>query len=123
MKLLPILLEMQKKMAIEDYRAYSDGGVYITGPIKMAKGGRGSISPGRRGNVAPPGPNANKNSDGIAHYSSKPPPPGFYDCGASDMKNILGYLNQSEWVYSLNIGNIMQISPLTLQDFMSHTAI
>ena len=39
------------------------------------------------------------------------------------MKNILGYLNQSEWVYSLNIGNIMQISPLTLQDFLSHTAI
>ena len=39
------------------------------------------------------------------------------------MKNILGYLNQSEWVYSLNIGNIMQISPLTLQDFMSHSAI
>ena len=39
------------------------------------------------------------------------------------MKNILGYLNQSEWVYSLNIGNIMQISPLTLQDFLSQTAI
>ena len=42
---------------------------------------------------------------------------------AFDMKNILGYLNQSEWVYSLNIGNIMQISPLTLQDFLSHTSI
>ena len=41
----------------------------------------------------------------------------------SNMKNILGYLNQSEWVYSLNIGNIMQISPLTLQDFLSQTAI
>jgi hypothetical protein len=38
------------------------------------------------------------------------------------MKNILGYLNQSEWVYSLNIG-IMQISPLTLQDFMSSSAL
>ena len=32
----------------------------------------------------------------------------------ADMKNILGYLNQSEWIYSLNIGNIMQIAPLTL---------
>jgi len=41
----------------------------------------------------------------------------------ADMKNILGYLNQSEWVYSLNIGNIMQISPLTLQDFMSCTSL
>lgn len=30
-----------------------------------------------------------------------------YNCGATNMKNILGYLNQSEWVYSLNIGNIM----------------
>ncbi len=39
------------------------------------------------------------------------------------MKNILGYLNQSEWIYSLNIGNIMQIAPLTLQDFMSASAL
>lgn len=39
------------------------------------------------------------------------------------MKNVLGYLNQNEWVYSLNIGNIMQISPLTMQDFLSNTAI
>jgi hypothetical protein len=35
------------------------------------------------------------------------------------MKNLLGYLNQSEWIFSLNIGNIMQIAPLTMQDFMS----
>ena len=41
-------------MAIEDYRSVADGGVYITGPIKLAKGGRGAISPTRRGNVAPP---------------------------------------------------------------------
>ncbi len=40
-----------------------------------------------------------------------------------DMKNILGYLNQAEWIYSLNIGNIMQIAPLTLQDFMSSTCL
>ena len=39
------------------------------------------------------------------------------------MKNILGYLNQNEWIYSLNIGNIMQISPLTLQDFLSSNSI
>jgi hypothetical protein len=43
--MLPIILEMQKKMAIEDYRAYQDGGIYITGPIKLAKGGRGNVSP------------------------------------------------------------------------------
>ena len=52
-KLLPIIIEMQKKMAIEDYRYFNEGGVYITGPIKLAKGGRGAISPNRRGNVAP----------------------------------------------------------------------
>ena len=36
------------------------------------------------------------------------------DVGEPDMKNILGYLNQNEWIYSLNIGNIMQVAPLTL---------
>lgn len=42
-------------MAIEDYRSRSEGGNYITGPIKLAKKGRGNISPNRKGNVAPPG--------------------------------------------------------------------
>jgi hypothetical protein len=57
-KMLPVLLEIQKKMAIEDYRPVSDGGIYITGPVKLAKAGRGNISPTRRGNVAPPSANA-----------------------------------------------------------------
>lgn len=102
-----------------------EGGVVITGPVKLAKGGRGQVSPNRRGNVAPPGAGAGgrQHADPLNTYSSNHLPPGSYDCGNSDMKNILGYLNQSEWVYSLNIGNIMQISPLTLQDFLSHTAI
>lgn len=51
---------------------------------------------------------------------SRAPPSAASDV---DMKNLLGYLNQSEWIYSLNIGNIMQISPLTLQDFMSSSAL
>ena len=39
-----------------------------------------------------------------------------------NMKAILGYLNQSEWLYLLNIGNIMQISPLTVHDlYTNHT--
>ena len=42
-------------MAIEDYRSFEEGGNYITGPVKLAKNGRGNISPSRRGNVAPPG--------------------------------------------------------------------
>ena len=39
------------------------------------------------------------------------------------MKALLGYLNQSEWLYLLNIGNIMQITPLTVHDFYSATSI
>lgn len=42
-KLLPIMIEMQKKMAIEDYRSYEEGGMYISGPIKLAKGGMGNV--------------------------------------------------------------------------------
>jgi len=66
-KLLPILIEIQKKMAVEDYRTYNEGGIFITGPIKLAKGGRGAISPTRRGNVAPVSSNNKVNA-----------PPGFY---------------------------------------------
>lgn len=109
-------------MAIEDYRTFSEGGNYITGPIKLAKGGRGNVSPTRRGNVAPISAGGKWHSPPLS-YASTQPGPGSYNCGSSNMKNILGYLNQSEWVYSLNIGNIMQISPLTLQDFLSNTAI
>ena len=53
--MLPVMIEIQKKMAIEDYRLPNEGGNYITGPIKLAKGGPGAISGRRRGNVAPVG--------------------------------------------------------------------
>jgi hypothetical protein len=36
----------------------------------------------------------------------------------ADMHNILGFLNQNEWVYSLNIGNIMQIGAYNMQDLL-----
>ena len=49
------MIDIQKKMAIEDYRNRHEGGNYITGPVKLSKGGRGSISPSRKGNVAPAG--------------------------------------------------------------------
>ena len=68
-KLLPIMIEMQKKMAIEDYRSYEEGGMYISGPIKLAKGGMGNISPNRRGNVAPVG-TGGKNGSENPYYSS-----------------------------------------------------
>jgi hypothetical protein len=91
-KILPIMIEMQKKMSIEDYRSFGEGGMYIAGPYKLAKKGRGNISPSRRGNVAPPAA-VGKNGEPSPYFSSKPLGPGFYDCGKSDMKNILGYLN------------------------------
>ncbi len=36
-----------------------------------------------------------------------------------DMRIVLGYLNQSELITNLNIGNIMQISPLSLEELLS----
>ncbi len=38
------------------------------------------------------------------------------------MKAILGYLNQGEWLYLLNIGNIMQITPMTVHDLYTNTS-
>lgn len=37
----------------------------------------------------------------------------------ADMRNILGFLNQNEWVYNLNIGNIMQIESVSNSDLMN----
>jgi len=37
-----------------------------------------------------------------------------------NMKALLGYLNQSEWLYLLNIGNIMQITPMTVNDLYAN---
>lgn len=37
-----------------------------------------------------------------------------------DMRHMLGFLNQSEWVCSLNIGNIMQINPIQREDLIMH---
>lgn len=35
--------------------------------------------------------------------------PGLSKHQATDMKNILGYLNQGEWTSKLSIGSIMQL--------------
>lgn len=37
----------------------------------------------------------------------------------ADMRSILGFLNQNEWIHNLNIGNIMQIQPLNVKDLLS----
>jgi len=36
----------------------------------------------------------------------------------TDMQQVLGFLNQNEWVYNLNIGNVMQVSPVKLNDLL-----
>lgn len=36
----------------------------------------------------------------------------------ADMRNILGFLNQNEWVYNLNIGNVMQIPSVSHVELM-----
>lgn len=41
-----------------------------------------------------------------------------YDEEGPDMRHILGFLNQSEWVNTLNIGNIMQLAPIQLEDLV-----
>ena len=33
-----------------------------------------------------------------------------------DLRHILGFLNQTEWIQNLNIGNIMQIAPLKQEE-------
>ena len=34
------------------------------------------------------------------------------------MRTVLGFLNQNEWILNLNIGNIMQIQPVKMKDFL-----
>jgi len=36
-----------------------------------------------------------------------------------DVRNLFGFLQSSEWISSLNIGNIMQMTPISLQDLLS----
>lgn len=35
-----------------------------------------------------------------------------------DMRAVLGYFNQTEWVNNINIGNIMQINPISIEEFL-----
>lgn len=41
-------------------------------------------------------------------------------CEEPDMRTVLGFLNQNEWVFGLNIGNIMQIQAITLKDLLTN---
>lgn len=111
-KLLPVFQSILTKVAIEDERNEADGGVPCSGPLQ-----RDHYSMKQGLNPASQVKNAQECSNRRLGSGTAT------DVGNPDMKNILGYLNQNEWLYSLNIGNIMQIAPLTLQDFMSSTAL
>ena len=37
------------------------------------------------------------------------------------MRSLLGYLNQNEWIFNINIGNIMQISLLNLDEVYKYS--
>ena len=37
----------------------------------------------------------------------------------ADMRSILGFLNQNEWIQGLNIGNIMQLQPVNVKDLLT----
>ena len=37
----------------------------------------------------------------------------------ADMRSVLGFLNQAEWIGNLNIGNIMQIQAFCMKDFLT----
>ena len=39
------------------------------------------------------------------------------------MHQLFGFFNQSEWVFNLNIGNVMQIQAITLQDFLTRNEL
>ena len=59
-----------------------------------------------------------KKSPGRPKSAAKGKKPGSQKRSALnvDLRHILGFLNQTEWIQNLNIGNIMQIGPLKLED-------
>lgn len=36
-----------------------------------------------------------------------------------DMRAVLGYFDQNQWVNNINIGNIMQINPFSIDEFLT----
>jgi hypothetical protein len=39
----------------------------------------------------------------------------------ADMRSVLGFLNQNEWIFNLNIGNIMQVQPISMKELLSQS--
>lgn len=91
-----------KKIALEDDQPETQNGVPCTGPLPKNHHSLQRLNQSSQV-FSPVNTAKNAQSKANARLGS-----GMYlSVGDADMKNILGYLNQNEWIYSLNIGNIM----------------
>lgn len=104
-KLYPIIQEVVKHMVDEETEP-----ALVDARLRLDKQPLQTSLTNRSGAESPvpdasrPAPNPNNNTE-------------------IDMRTLLGYLNQNEWLYLLNIGNIMQISPLTVQDLYATSTV
>ena len=113
-KLFPILTELKKRMVPEKKR--------IASSASVGKKRRSQIQPRKYGNASVLTlDNADDELDSEAEEEQL-----LIDLGSdrtgvtknTDMKNILGYLNQGEWTSKLSIGSIMQLQPYKLKDLI-----
>ena len=92
-KLLPILLEVKKRMI----------------PEKKNVAKKGAPADGKK---------ADSDDDELIIDLTKPKDKKNKKTSPYDLKNILGYLNQGENLQSLSIGGIMQLQPFRLRDMV-----
>lgn len=104
-KLFPILTELKKRMVPEKKR--------ISSSASVSKKRRNQVQPKKYGNASVLTlDNADDELGSEAEEEQL-----LIDLGSdrtgvtknTDMKNILGYLNQGEWTSKLSIGSIMQL--------------
>lgn len=106
-KLLPILIEVKKRM-IPDKKQGADG----RGAVKKG---------GKKGDSNLENSDQDEDEDLIVDLSKIKGNQKMRDRRggpAYDMKNILGYLNQGENLQTLSIGNIMQLQAFRLKDMI-----
>lgn len=113
-KLFPILNELKKRMVPEKKR--------ISSSASVGKKRRSQANPKKYGNASVLTLDAvDDELDSEAEEEQL-----LIDLGSdragmaknTDMKNILGYLNQGEWTSKLSIGSIMQLQPYKLKDLI-----
>ena len=106
-KLYPILNELKKRMVPEKKRVESSKQENRKGP--NAKSGKNS-------SVLTLDHIDDQDSDDQLYIDLSSERNGVKQ--VTDMKNILGYLNQGEWTSKLSIGSIMQLQPYKIKDLI-----